>query len=296
MMRPRWAYALFFLPALILLACALIALMTGDALVLTVSVAVPTALGTAGLVFGAIAAGIVILARRGERLADGAVARAEAEAGAHHRRFLDRLDHELKNPVTAIRSAVAASPVRTPQLEVVDAQTVRLSRLVGDLRKLAELQTAPLDLERVDVDVLVRDVVDAINDSHPRTIDVALPAAPWPLPAVGGDPDLLFVAVYNVVANAVKYSGDDARIEIRGHEAAGTVILEIADTGRGIPAGELDTVLDELARASNSRDRPGSGLGLALARVILERHAGQISVTSREGQGTNVRLTLPVLR
>ena len=122
---------------------------------------------------------------------------------------------------------------------------------------------------------------------------VALPAAPWPLPAVPGDPDLLFVALYNVAANAAKYSEAEDLIEVRGSEQAGSVVLEIADTGRGIPPADQPVVFEDLARGANARDRPGSGLGLALARTIVGRHGGDITLVSREGQGTRVRVSLP---
>ena len=114
-----------------------------------------------------------------------------------------------------------------------------------------------------------------------------------PLPAVPGDPDLLFVALYNVAANAAKYSEAEDLIEVRGSEQAGSVVLEIADTGRGIPPADQPVVFEELARGANARDRPGSGLGLALARTIVARHGGDITLVSREGQGTRVRVSLP---
>ncbi len=70
-------------------------------------------------------------------------------------------------------------------------------------------------------------------------------------------------------------------------------MLEIADTGRGIPPADQPVVFEELARGANARDRPGSGLGLALARTIVARHGGDITLVSREGQGTRVRVSLP---
>lgn len=268
-------------------------IVSGDRRSLVFSLAVPGLAALVAAALGLIAgAGLVITRRRG-RLVALVQRESRDAAAAEHRRFLARLDHELKNPVTAIRVAVAASDADTPQLGSIDAQTARLSRLVGDLRKLSELQTSDIERVPVSVSAWVADVVDAVRDAHGREASVALPAAPWPLPDVIGDPDLLFVALFNVVSNAMKYSEPGDVVEIRGDEQGGVVILDIADTGRGIPSAELVSVFDELARASNARDRPGSGLGLALVRTIVDRHGGEVTITSREGHGTRVRLRVP---
>lgn len=291
--RGRVGVALLWVPAAAALVAAAVSLATGDPRTVTIEATLPAALLSlaAALALAAVVAALWLRDRR--RTGERAAAHASGSASAEHRRFLARLDHELKNPITAIRAAVAASDSPSAHLDTIDAQTTRLARLTGDLRKLAELQTAELERSRVDVAALVADVVDATRDAHGRAVSVTLPAAPWPLPAVIGDPDLLFAALFNVVGNAAKYSADTDVIELRGHEQGRTVVLEVADTGRGIPAAEIDGVLDELARASNARDRPGSGLGLALVRTIVHRHGGEIAIASREGQGTRVRIELP---
>ncbi|CAL4860496.1 HAMP domain-containing sensor histidine kinase [Microbacterium sp. MM2322] len=262
------------------------------------TVVVSTPLGTVILVGAVLTATTtaVILAWRAhlQRSATRAREQATRAAAAEHRRFLDRLDHELKNPITAIRAAVAVSDAATPQLAAIDAQTTRMARLVGDLRKLGELQTAPMERVAVDPSDVIADVAATIGEAQGRDIRVTVPSAPWPLPAVTGDPDLLFTAVHNVVSNAVKYSEPGDAIEVRGIERAGRVVIEVADTGRGIPAADVASVLDELARGANARDRPGSGLGLALVRTIVERHGGTVSVDSHEGRGTRVSIDLPV--
>ena len=265
----------------------------GDRRSIVVEAGVPAVGVGAAVLFAAAAAALALAAHRRSRLLETTRRTTRDTAASEHRRFLARLDHELKNPVTAIRVAVAASEADTPQLATIDAQTARLSRLVADLRKLSELQTSEVERSRVSVAALVTDVVDAVRDAHGREVAVTLPAAPWPLPDVVGDPDLLFVALFNVVANAAKYSEPSDVIEIRGDEKHGAVVLDVADTGRGIPADEIDAVFDELARGRNARDRAGSGLGLALVRTIVDRHGGEVTIASREGDGTRVRLALP---
>ena len=220
----------------------------------------------------------------------------QEEARMQHRQFLRRLDHELKNPLTAVRAAVAdasqgASPAIAVNLEVVDAQSRRMGRLLTDLRKLAELEAAPLALEDVDLAETVQDAVNAVVE---EAAGRDLPSVPWPLPHVRGDGDLLYSAVYNVVSNAAKYTPAGGAVEVRGREEGGTVTIEVADTGIGVPGQEMGLVFRELGRAGNARALPGSGLGLPLVRTIAERHGGSVGMTSREGVGTRVWLVLPV--
>ncbi|TPW75672.1 sensor histidine kinase [Schumannella soli] len=232
------------------------------------------------------------LRRRELRSRENAVAGERAE----RRRFVDRLDHELKNPVTAIRLGLSNLP-ETEVAAGLDAQAQRLTRLLADLRKLGEIENAQLEIAPVDLEALGREVVDAVGElpqSTDRSLAVSFPRAPRPLPPVRGDVDLLFLAVYNLVANALKFSQPGDRIELRGAEDEGGVTIEVADTGRGIPAEEQGLVWEELARGSHTRDVAGSGLGLPFVRTIVERHGGSVALRSRLGEGTSVRLRLPL--
>lgn len=122
---------------------------------------------------------------------------------------------------------------------------------------------------------------------------LVLPRAPRPLPSVLGDRDLLAVALHNLVVNAVKYSGPGDVVELRGAESDRHVVLEVADTGSGVPDDEQESVWEELARDRGARGHPGSGLGLALVRAIAERHGGTAVLRSRPGAGTVVTVRLP---
>lgn len=261
--------------------------------------------GTIMLLLGALLSLLVgagLAARAlAERLRTGA-ADARAQAAEERRRFVQRLDHELKNPLTAIRAGLAnlsnapGSAVHAEALASVEAEVLRLSRLTADLRKLAELETRPLERAPVDIAQLLREAV-ALAEEQPgaeaRTLTLTLPQAPWPLPAVLGDWDLLFLGVYNLLDNAVKFSSPGDTVEVRASEEGAFVIVEVADTGPGIPQDELERVWDELYRGQSARGIPGSGLGLALVRAVVERHGGQVSLRSRAGHGTVVRMRLP---
>ena len=290
----------------LLVAAAMVA--TGERRELVTSTPIPLLVALLALALSVIL-GLIVLALRRQRVARERVedARSTGEQTGRaderdaHRRFLARLDHELKNPVTAIRATLAGIDPAGPDddaLVVIDGQAQRLAALVGDLRELAELETRPLELETIDLESVVRDAVAAVAQQRPTAADrltVTVDRVPWPIPALLADPDLLGLAIENVVGNAAKFSADGP-IEIRLREDGGHAVVEVADTGRGIPATAVDLVWDELARADNARDVPGSGIGLSLVRAILRQHGGDVSLRSVEGAGTVVSLRIPATR
>lgn len=222
----------------------------------------------------------------------------QATTAEERRQFLQRLDHELKNPLTAIQAGLANldGSVNQPAIESIKAQTQRLSRLVADLRKLAELETRPIERSSVNLSAILEEAVAIIQEgpeADQRSITLSLPQAPWPLPEVQGDEDLLLLALLNLLGNAVKFSEPGATVEMRAFEDADMVTIEVADTGPGIPESEVPFVWQELYRGHGARGVPGSGLGLALVRAITERHGGQVILRSRVRQGTVVTMKIP---
>jgi two-component system OmpR family sensor kinase len=222
----------------------------------------------------------------------------QATTAEERRQFLRRLDHELKNPLTAIQAGlVNLNDGRDDvALKSIKTQTRRLSRLVADLRKLADLETRSIERVPVDLAAVLEETVAIVQEepeSADRSISLSLPQAPWPLPQVQGDEDLLLLALVNLLNNAVKFSAVGDRVEVRAFEDSEMVIVEVADTGPGIPEDEVPFVWQELYRGRGARGVPGSGLGLALVRGITERHGGQVSIRSRVDQGTVVTMKLP---
>lgn len=224
-----------------------------------------------------------------------------AAAAEDRRRFLQRLDHELKNPLMAMRAGLANvsndhDDATGQALASIEAQTVRLSQLTADLRKIAELETRPLEFTPVEMGTLLTEVFELAQD-HPgsrgRKLTLTVPQAPWPLPPVPGDRDLLFLAIYNLLENALKYTAVTDAIELRAREDGRFVTIEVADTGPGIAAADQPYIWEELYRGEAARGVPGSGLGLALVKAIVERHGGQVALSSRPGQGSLVILRLP---
>ena len=253
----------------------------------------------AGLALTVAALGAVAALGWGEFRRGQALEAAQLEAVRDRRRFLQRLDHELKNPLTAIRAGLALMPSNgeTAALSSVEAQVRRMSRLTADLRKLAELESRPLESGTVDLSSVLGQVFELAQErpeAADRRLTLTLPQAPWPLPTIPGDFDLLVLVAHNLVDNAMKFTRPGDTLEVRAFEDGASVVVEVADTGPGIPDDELPHVWEELYRGSSGRGVPGSGLGLALARAIILRHGGQVALRSREGQGTVVTVRLPL--
>ena len=280
-------------------------LLAGDTRVLAIELALPAGVLGAGAIVSALPLSI-LLARKGRARArdrhdaavDAAAVRAAQQERANHQRFLARLDHELKNPLTAIRATAVAAQgeQQTDEWRTVDAQAAKLSTLVRDLRKLAELETRPLETEIVSLEEVLSEAIDALGQQNPAAsgrIAFTVTRVPWAVPPVSVDLDLFSLAIDNVLGNAAKYSSQGP-IEVRLREQDGWAILEIADAGRGIPASDLPLVFDELARAQNARDVSGSGIGLTLVATVMRRHGGDVSIRSVENAGSMVTLRMPI--
>jgi two-component system OmpR family sensor kinase len=150
----------------------------------------------------------------------------------------------------------------------------------------------------VHIPELLDDVVDAartIPAYQGRNLSLFITKVPSPLPPVTGDRDLLGLAVYNLVENALKFTGPNDSVEVRALEDGRAVVVEVADSGAGIAAEDLSRIFEELYRGANARNTEGSGLGLALVNRIVSLHGGQIGVRSRQNgpRGTVFTLRLP---
>jgi two-component system OmpR family sensor kinase len=262
----------------------------------------------AGLIVTGVSFSLLTLASWSRHHTTQKIQRARSELEIRRRQFLQRLDHELKNPLTVMQIELAnlsaahttsdvASAQETGEItHRIESQVTRLKELVLQLRKLAELETASIGDEPVDLGGLITDLVNEVSATplgQGRRIDLNIPQVPWPLPSIRGDGDLLYIALSNLLDNAVKFTRPGDSILVRAFEDGRQVVVEVADTGLGIPAEEQPEVWDELYRGNNARGSPGSGLGLALVRLIVERHGGQAALRSQVGRGTVVTLRLP---
>lgn len=221
-----------------------------------------------------------------------------------HRQFIRRLDHEMKNSLATLQLSLADFTQdrnllehQSNTLQVANGQIQRLRKLIQELRKLADLDTYPIEPEAINLIDLLQAVIIAVRDTSDqkeRPVSVITPQIPWPPSPVKGDSDLLTLAFYNLLNNAFKYTTPNDDIEILVREGSTTMTVDVADTGLGIVEADLPHIFEELYRGESARQIEGNGLGLALAKKIVERHSGEITVRSRIGQGTVFTVRLPV--
>jgi len=236
------------------------------------------------------------------------VARLEA-AFARQKRFVADVSHELRTPLTGLGGSLeillfgAANDDEETTHHLMSgmyAEVERMQRLVVDLLALTRLDEGRLKLRLTPVEVspLLADVCTQMQSQvHGQSLTYQVPPG---LPALGGDADQLRRVLLNIVENALKFTPPGGWVELRvANEKQGWVMLEIQDTGAGIPPEALPHVFERFYRADPSRTHQssqigGSGLGLSLARELVEAHGGTIAISSRVGQGTTVTLWLPV--
>ena len=256
--------------------------------------------------FGTLVLGAAALGRESRaRSARHEAQELRRELEERRRSFIRRLDHEIKNPLTGLGAALvnmqeaAQEGDRQRAGENARHAIERLKRLLADLRKLAELEERPLERLPVDIPELLEEVTEAVRTlpaAQARTVNLMIARVPWPFPPVTGDRDLLGLVFYNLLENALKFTNGEDSLEVRALEDGQHIVVEVADSGTGIPPEDLSKIFEELYRGSNARSTEGSGLGLALARRIVALHEGRMNVRSRqdEPRGTVFTVRLPV--
>ena len=219
--------------------------------------------------------------------------------------FVALISHDLRTPLTSIIGYVELSledvepPLdeeRRGYLQIVSRSSERLLRLVDDLLFVARLQAGRLILERSDLD-LCTIAAQAAQEARPRA-----EAKRLELEFIGGSPVMiegdkgrLFQLLDNLISNAIKFTPEGGRVEVRVAAADGNAVLEVSDTGIGLGPDEAELVFDRFFRSSRvvAQQVPGTGLGLFIARAIVGAHAGTIAASSREGGGTTFHVEVP---
>ncbi len=220
------------------------------------------------------------------------------------RRFLADVSHELRTPLTIMLSSLdlmkkerGGDPeFQANALENIHAEAERMARLVTRLLMLARTDAnAPFAREPL----LIVDIIgEAYRQGCPasRTIRMECQGLESLEDAVvSGNADYLKQVLLIVLENACKYTPDGGKVTIRGEMSGQHLTITIADTGIGIEQADLPRLFERFYRAQNARSQPGMGLGLSIARGIIEQHNGTISVESTPGRGSNFIISLPLL-
>ena len=220
------------------------------------------------------------------------------------RELTANVSHELRTPLTSIKGfaetlldgAMKDEATCRRFLTIMNGETDRLVKLVDDLLDLSLLESkrVTLELKPVDVSVLVAHTVDKLKPLA-QTQHLTLQQSAPPGIIVPADADRLEQVLTNLVDNALKYTPEGGRVDVRVATADGEVEVLVNDSGRGIGPEDLPHVFERFYRADRSRTRGsgGTGLGLAIAKHIVEAHGGRISVSSRANEGTTFKVTLP---
>ncbi len=214
------------------------------------------------------------------------------------RELLADVTHELRTPLTVVQGNLEGMldgvyPADEANLRSLLVETNILARLVEDLRTLALAESGALQLrkEATDLSMLIRDTLTAFR-AQADSAGVALTVETADdLPWLDLDPGRIRQVLSNLVANALRYTPAGSAIRVRYRQAEKKARLEVQDTGPGIPADELPHVFE---RFYKSADSGGMGLGLAIARHLVEAHGGTITAESAPDQGTTMRITLPI--
>lgn len=283
----------------------------GDKLVSTLTAAAPWLILGGGVVMAVVLALVLELTRR-RRLAE-AGQRSLVEQNAQLLE-LDRLkdelvatvSHELRTPLTSILGYLELvreepgdlSDEQRSFLDVVERNARRLLNLVSDLLFVARIDAGRLDLDVTDVELgaLTAECVEAQRPRADRA-DVALALeTDDDVPSIRGDRARLGQLLDNLLSNAIKFTSAGGRVDVRLGEQDGCVVLEVAHTGMGIPSDDQGHLYERFFRTKNASEAAiqGTGLGLTIAKAIVDAHGGTVSLESAEGAGTTFRVLLPV--
>lgn len=252
------------------------------------------------------AAGLIALAIRGARQQENAqAASALSEANRLKAELLSTLAHEMRTPLASIKgystallmdNASFSERTQREFLEIIDQECDTLEELIHDLLETSVIDAGLLKLEYEPVLLprLVRTLIDDIaHRTHKHRFLVDFPDR---FPVVDADSKRIVQVFRNLIDNAVKYSPDGGLIAVRGEVRENEVVVSVADQGVGISPEDLNRLFERFFRARSGMGRHvvGSGLGLPIARTIVESHGGRIWADSQVGRGSTLHFTLPL--
>jgi len=220
------------------------------------------------------------------------------------REFVANVSHELKTPLTSIRSlaetlaggALEDGTAARRFVRLIDEDAERLSRLIDDLLALSRIESQPAPATRpVEIRPLAESVLASLDPLvEKRRLRVTLEIPPEA--RVRADPDRVRQVLWNLIDNAIKYNKDGGLISLSAAVEGPRLRVVVADTGVGIPGGDLDRVFERFYRVDKARSRElgGTGLGLSIVKHIVESYGGRVEVESRPNAGSRFSVTFPL--
>jgi two-component system sensor histidine kinase KdpD len=249
---------------------------------------------------------ISTLTRRGRQQSEAArAARARLEEESLRNTLLSGVSHELRTPLAAITGAAGAlagaggtlaPDARDEMIRTVAAGAERMEQLITNLLDMTRLESGGLALKKEwqPVEELVGSALHEVDRRlRGRAVRTDLPPG---LPPVSADAVAMQQVLLNLLDNALRYTPDDSPLDVTARGAGGQLVLEVSDRGPGLPPGTEERVFEKFFRARPAEGPRGVGLGLAIARGIVEAHGGTLTAHNRPGGGATFRLTLPAAR
>lgn len=221
------------------------------------------------------------------------------------REFVANVSHELRTPLTTVKSYAETLAENAEKgsmeqsfLDVINNETDRMTRLVKDLLTLSRLDYDKTALVKntFPLQKLVEEIVRKLSMDARKHEHQLVFAPKGEMPPFYGDRDRLEQVITNIISNAVKYTPDGGRIEVGCDYFFTDAVITVKDNGIGIPEADLPRIFERFYRVDKARTRKfgGTGLGLAIAKEIVDAHGGKIEINSKQGKGTEVRITMPL--
>jgi len=217
--------------------------------------------------------------------------------------FVSLVSHELRSPMAAVIGAARTLEQRWRELQpeqreafltLIADETSRLAALIGDVLDTSRIDAGTFTYRFTDVD-LVSLVTDSVATAAVGQDEVPIVAhVQVQVPEIRGDPERLRQVLGNLIENAVKYSPAGKAVEVRIAAGTGTVHVSVSDRGPGIDATDQGLIFEKFGRVGGEGQKPGTGLGLFIARSIAEAHGGALTVSSTPGRGATFTMTLPL--
>jgi two-component system, OmpR family, sensor histidine kinase KdpD len=249
----------------------------------------------------ALATQIAMALERGRLAEETERARIRIEAEQFRNTLLSSVSHDLRTPLAVMRGAATtlmdddaalSESVRRDLTQALVEETERLDRLVRDLLDMTRLESGAVRVNK-EWHSVEEMVGSALNRTESRLVGRKVSTSVPPTLLVPCDSVLIQQVLVNLLENAAKYTPERAPIEVAASAIDGSVMIEVADRGPGVPAAEQAHIFEKFQRGSSDRTKGGVGLGLTICRAIVVAHGGRIWVESREGGGASFRFTLP---